>query len=73
MKMLQCSNPEIFDKLWDYRSLAISRTSNPFSSMCNNQYYELNKYVKGDGSALKLTEDGENFWKWMILSPESNM
>ena len=41
--------------------------------MCNNQYYELNKYVKGDGSALKLTEDGENFWKWMIVSPESNM
>ena len=71
MKNLQNSNSEVFQGFSNNESFVIPRTSNPFLSMGIDQCYEqLNKIVKGDGSATGLTEDDNTLRKWMVCGPE---
>ena len=64
MKTRQNSNPEVFHVFTNDGSFAVSRTSNPFSSMGIDQCHEqLNKLVKGDGGAVGLTEEEDKLRK----------
>ena len=71
MKMLEISNPDVYQAFNEFGCFAVSGTKKPFSSMGLDQRHEQNnKDVKGDGGVLDLTEDEEKLQHWMVCRPE---
>jgi len=71
LKLLSRAHPDIYRKFSVNGGFVLSRTKNPFSAMGIDQCHEqLDKFVKGDGGALGLTEDEEKLRRWMVSGPE---
>ena len=71
MKMLEITNPDVYQAFNEFGCFVVSRTKKPFSSMELDQRHEQhNKDVKGYGGVLGLTKDEEKVQHWMVCGPE---
>ena len=71
MKMLQITNPDVYQAFNEFGCCVVSRTKKPFSSMELDQRHEQhNKDVKEYGGLLGLTEYEEKLLRWMVYGPE---
>ena len=71
MRILNKTNPSVYEAFSNEGRFVVSRIRNPFSSVDIDHCHEqLNKSVKGDGGAVGLTEDEGKFLRWMVCGPE---
>ena len=71
MKMLEITNPDVYQVFNEFGCFVVSTTIKPFLSMGLDQRHEQhNEDVKGDGGVLGLTEDEGKLQRWMVCRPE---
>lgn len=67
---LSSTHPDLY-KEFKYGKFTAQRTTNSFSAMALDQAHEqLNRFVKGDGGAVGLTENPAALLRWMVSGPE---
>ena len=71
MIMLQDTCLTVYDAFLNSGNFVVSRTQNAFSAMgIDHRHEQLDKDVKGDGGAIRLTEDDDMLIRWMVSGPE---
>lgn len=70
MLALQTTHQEIYQE-FEKGNFAIRKTESKFSNIAIDQAHEQNNsIVKGDGGAIRLTEDPAALRRWMVTGPE---
>ena len=70
-EILHQTDPQIFDEFPRDGNFVISRTQHAFSLIRINQHHEqLNKDIKDDGGIIGLTENKDQFNRWLVCTPK---
>ena len=70
-EILHQTDPQIFDEFPKDGNFVISQTQHAFSLIGINQHHEqLNKDIKDDGGIIGLTEDKDQFNRWLVCTPK---
>ena len=70
MVVLKTMHPSVYNKFKNC-NFVVQWSIHKFSCMTFDQSHEQsNKYIKGDGGAVGLTEDPAALRRWMLAGPE---
>ena len=70
MSTLSSTHPSVFNEFQN-GNFVVQRSIHRFSCMALDQSHEqLNKWIKGEGGAVGLTEDPAALRRWMLAGPE---